>query len=965
MTRTLGAATILGIALANGLVPRPAEAGETSDPEASAFFEARVRPLLEARCQECHGPEAKKGGLRLDSRASILEGGDSGPAIIPGRPEESALVLAIGYDDLVQMPPKGKLPDGEVAILTDWVARGAPWPAGDMRPDSTVPAPASPTFDLAERAHHWSFQPVRDPGPPDSADLSWARTSIDRFLMAGWDDLGLTPAQDADRRTLIRRASFDLLGLPPTPEDVEAFVADDAPGAFERLIDRLLASPHHGERWARHWLDLIRFAETSGHEFDYDIPGAFRYRDYVIRALNADLPFDRFVVEHLAGDLVDPPRRDPATGRNESIAATAALFLGEGSHSPVDVREDQVLRIDNQIDVISKAFLGLTVACARCHDHKFDAISAGDYYALAGYLKSSRFSEAFIDPPGPTADLIDALNGLKLQVEAAPAPSPTVGPLDGSSVLFEGFDADSFGDWSVSGPAFGDRPSRPGDWRLDPEGPVPVAAGQAHSGLVSDRLRGVLRSPTFRIAHEAIHYRASGRGGRIRLVIDGFDKIRAPIYGGLLLEIDAPRPRIYAQDVAMWIGHHAYIEIADGATVDFHGFGAKLAPGDGFVSVDEIRFADDLEPPQADAAGVEGLGEPARPIAVPPDLVARYRAIEATIPDPILVPAVADGTGQDEHIFLRGSYRTPGPIAPRRFLEAIDGPDQPAPGLGSGRLDLARRFVDPANPLTARVIVNRVWKHHFGEGLVRTPDDFGAMGEPPTHPGLLDHLAARFVRDGWSLKALHRSIMLSHAYQMQSSGDPESDRLDPSNKYLHRANVRRLEAEALRDAILAASGGFDPTLFGPSVPPHLTPFMGGRGRPSESGPLDGEGRRSIYIAVRRNFLTPMFLAFDFPAPASCIGRRNVSNVPAQALTLLNDPFVLEQSHRWAERLISDGKGQSPEGRLASAYLSAFGRPPTAEETREALAFLGNRDDAGAWADLCHVLLNVKEFLFVD
>ncbi len=1076
--RRIGVSLLL---LALGLVQGPARAEDATaepafDRAAIEFFEKEVRPLLAQRCQGCHGPEKQKSDLRLDSRAAALAGGLTGPAVVPGKPEESLLVEAIGYGDLYQMPPKSKLPDQEIATLTKWVRMGAPWP--DHGGPRTAGTAASGGFDLKARASHWSFQPLQGPEPPAVHDTSWPRTPIDRFLLAKLEAEGLTPAPDADRRTLIRRLTFDLTGLPPTPVEIDAFLNDTSPEAYERLVERLLASPRYGERWARHWLDLVRYAETAGHEFDYDTPDAWRYRDYVIRAFNADLPYDRFVVEHIAGDLLEAPRRHPTEGFNESILGTGFYFLGEGTHSPVDVREDEVLRIDNQIDVLSKTFLGLTVACARCHDHKFDAISTADYYALSGYLQSSRHQHAFIDPPDRIGAKVAELRSLKGSLtphltEIAPDTAERVTayllkaresePMPGrdhtvlgrvtaalsaktsgtwtdrrrqvieemrtrqdrvasSTVLFEDFDGPTFDGWFVSGDAFGDRPSRAGDWRWTSDGPEPVPPGRAHSGLVSERLQGVLRSRTFPIEHKFIHVRATGKHGRINLVIDGFEKIRAPIYGALTfgVEFESP-PRWYAIDVSMWVGHKAYIEIGDGATVNYTGGTSSYFPGDGYIAVDEIRFSDDpaapdapdrvtlamLDGPEAatpetmadrfgreigalqerwrsgqfgdrpdDAAlfeafgelvqlGVITLGEP------PADLANRYREIEATVPPPTLALAITDGTGEDEHVHLRGNYRTPGELAPRRFLEAIAGGDQPAPERGSGRLELARRMIDPSCPLTPRVMVNRIWQHHFGKGIVATPDDFGAMGEPPTHPELLDWLARRFVAEGWSIKRMHRLIVNSHAYRMQSTkADPEAERIDPANRWLHRANVRRLEAEAIRDAMLAVSGSLDSTQFGPSVPPHLTPFMEGRGRPGHSGPLDGDGRRSLYINVRRNFMTPMLLAFDYPPPATTMGRRNVSNVPAQALTLLNDPFVIEQARRWADRVTAVPK-RSPESILDQMYLSAFGRPPTEAERDRALAFLdeqarshGEPDDPRAWADLAHVLLNVKEFLYI-
>jgi len=1016
------------------------EAKRSADPGAVEFFEKSVRPILAARCQGCHGPTKQKGGLRLDARETILAGGTTGPAIVPGNPEESLLVDAINYGETYQMPPKSKLPASEIATLTDWVKRGAPWGAPGRPAASSVGASSGAGVpgqlsrqEFQARARFWSFQPLRPMAPPafKTGLAAWDRNPIDRFILAALEERGLTPAPEADRRTLIRRVSLDLTGVPPTPEEVAAFLADAAPVAYEKLVDRLLASPRYGERWARHWLDLVRFAETAGHEYDYEIPNAFRYRDYVIRAFNGDLPYNRFVVEQIAGDLVDEPRRHPAYGYNESMLGTGFYFLGEGTHSPVDVREEEMRRIDNQIDVLSKTFLGLTVACARCHDHKFDPITQQDYYALAGFLHSSRHQQGFIDPPERIgagvwrlrelkeaiaamlrdrkdllpeplrgqAAAVTALNGGQTTrpPDTAPAPRPRRSE-DGEGV-FEDFSRDSFDGWYATGDAFGNRPSRAGDFRLELDRPSPrlvaIQPGQAHSALVSDRLQGVLRSRTFTIETPYIHYLAGGRGGRISVVIDGFEKIRAPIYGGLTTVVDVgDRPRWLTHDVAMWVGHSAYIEISDGATTDWGGATTHVDDGRGYIAVDEIRMSNG---PAPGAAGPGDAAAPAPAIDLGAAIAAlrpahaelagrltaaldQARAIEGRLPDPTLALAIADGLGLNERVHLRGNHHNLGEVVPRRFLQILGGSDSSAHEGGSGRDDLARRMVDPAaNPLVPRVLVNRLWKHHFGEGIVKSVDDFGAMGQPPSHPELLDWLAGELVGRGWSIKLIHRLMVTSSTYRMASRPVDVGDRIDPANRLLHRMNIRRLEAEAIRDALLAVSGRLEQAMYGPSVPVHLTSFMEGRGRPGQSGPLDGDGRRSLYLNVRRNFLNPMLLAFDAPVPFSTMGRRNVSNVAAQALTLMNDPLVAGQARLWAQRVLA-GPARSDRDRFDRLYLAAFGRLPSEPEARAGLAFLaghprahsdgGDQDAARearvqAWADLCHVLINTKEFIFVE
>jgi mono/diheme cytochrome c family protein len=1055
-----------------------------TDTAAVEFFESKVRPLLAARCHECHGAGKQKGNLRLDSLAAVFKGGDTAPAVVPLMPDESLLVDAIRYGETYQMPPKSQLPPEEIAILVEWVRQGAVWgrDAAASGGDNS-----SSVFDLESRSRHWSFQPLAAVPPPEVGNSAWVRTPVDRFILARLEAAGLTPSPAADRRTLLRRVTYDLIGLPPSPADIEAFLADDSPTAYEKVVDRLLASPHYGERWARHWLDLVRYAETYGHEFDYEMPNAYRYRDYVIRAFNSDVPYDTFVIEHIAGDLLPTPRRHPQEGFNESILGTGCFFFGEAKHSPVDVRQDEADRIDNQIDVFAKTFLGLTVSCARCHDHKFDPISTRDYYALAGYLQSSRYQQAFIDSPQVLAEPIARLRALRdEQRQAVTAYSrvaldPQLARLadamlasgqsgsaeawakyldetalahvddvfypwavlmrqqrDGAAEdfaqrrakladelterrdrnaggrwqTFADFSGSSYEPWQTTGAAFGDGPLAGTSVDAGDLGRL-EGASVAHSGAISPKLQGALRSPTFEITMPWIQYRLHGTGGQVRLIVDGLQLIQNPIYGGLKIEVRSPEPHWHQQDVSKWIGHRAYIEVID--------------DGDGYLALDEVAFADGAtpaekpnklilelledptvtsaaqlaqkyqscfqqvlrawlaEPNQADtdaadrAAIIEWLlrqkllvGEiPGPQAAALRDTLAaidqKRQEIERGIGPPRLAMALAEGTAENERVFIRGSHKTLGEEVPRRFLEVLGGTRHAAPPQGSGRLQLAAQVVSPANPLLPRVMVNRLWHHHFGAGLVRSPDDFGAMGQPPTHPELLDFLASRFAAEGWSVKQMHRLMLLSNTYRMSSQSRIDADRVDPENKLWHRMAVRRLEAECIRDAILAVSGRTDARQHGPSVMPHLTPFMTGRGRPTTSGPLDGDGRRSIYLAVRRNFLSPMFLAFDYPIPFTTIGRRSVSNVPAQALAMMNNPFVRQQAELWAAR-VSLGPERSPAERVREMFVTALGRPPDDAEQPAALTFLSEvADGAGdsrGWADLAHVLLNLKEFIFI-
>ncbi|MEX2175050.1 MAG: PSD1 and planctomycete cytochrome C domain-containing protein [Pirellulaceae bacterium] len=1049
-----------------------ASAAAADDAAGIEFFEKQVRPILVARCYECHGGQSKRleGGLRLDSLAAAMKGGDTGPAVVPGKPDESLLVDAVNYGDLYQMPPKTRLPEGEVAALTKWVEMGAPWPQEEVN----LAAGSPDAFNLAQRrAEHWCWQPLANPPvPTPRAPHSAPRNPIDAFILAKLQESKLSPAPPADPRTLIRRASFDLIGLPPTPDEVGQFVKacanEESPGkAFEQVVDKLLASPHFGERWGRHWLDLVRYAESRGHEFDYNIPNAFEYRDYVIRALNEDVPYDQFVIEHVAGDLLDQPRLHPVEGWNESIVATGFWFLGEGLHSPVDIRKDECDRIDNQIDVLSKTFLGLTVSCARCHDHKFDAISQRDYYALAGYLQSSSYRLARFETWQQDRELLTALDALdkKYQPLVAAAAADAIRPLvedlagrlekrlagdlsalrdelgmpaldlKGGKIVVD-YGNLSAGQWLADGPAFGSGPVAAGTVVRSAlsGGPEIATVGAARStpaaaelgiaaGVEQDqaRLAGwtragrTLKTPTWTIQSGQVHSLIEG-AGHVYAAVDSHLLINGPLHGELVREtggnIDLPT-RWITQDLSRYVGHRVHLELSPKAGEEFR----VLMVVDGAQKPAPLaNSANGLLPPGATAAACRELIETTLDLlaknAILRDKLAGERAALAnwliaeaklaehpsqTLTDWIaareqeisrgdrqsrLCMAMWDGTPVDEHLLIRGNHKTVGPAIPRRMLEAVQGSEVRSQGpggrsqeSGSGRLELARQLVDSANPLTSRVMVNRVWHHLLGRGLVTSVDNFGVLGEEPTHPALLDHLARQFIDDGWSVKRLIRSIVLSQTYSQESGVRDQGSEIDPQNLLFHRQNLRRLEGEAIRDAILAISGRLDRKQFGPSVPVHLTPFMQGRGRPGESGPFDGAGRRSIYISVRRNFLSPMMLAFDTPTPASTVGRRNVSNVPAQALILMNDPFVAEQARLWADNILAD-KDASPDDRIRRMYQEALCREPTAEETAAARSFVELQageyglsaeappTDERVWADLGHVVYNVKEFVFL-
>ena len=1143
----------------------PPDAGQAPpDTGQAEFFESTIRPLLADNCHACHSARAGTpfGGLRLDSREGLLAGGDSGPAIVPGRPAESALVQRLrGRPRL--MPPAGPLADGDVAAITRWVALGAPWPEPGAATAADPPDPSAP-FDLpARRRTHWAWQPVRAAEPPGVDDETWPATPADRFILAALEEQELAPAPDADRATLIRRLSFDLRGLPPTPAEIARFAGDDSPAAYAALVDRYLDSPRFGERWARHWMDLFRYSESHGSEGDPDIPFAWRYRDYLIRAFNRDIPYDQLIREHLAGDLLPNPRFDAEGRTNESMIGPANFRLVEHGFQPVDPWEDRVKWTDNQVDVASKAFLGLTVSCARCHDHKFDAISQRDYYAFFGTLYGARPTMRAIDAPAVLETNRDALAALKADVRRlladawsaaaesvgaellaalateetgaggagadaagrAAAPAETAAgagrtggsgsrPATGSVLAAwrelaalgpdefprawrdlrahweaeiaarERFNAEHFETaWDLSGPGYAATvghgtgrpaaPSKPGEFAIERRGDRllnGIYPGGAYTHLLSTKHAGVIQTPRFRIDSDYVSFRVLGGDlSFAQLIIENYAVPR----GGIYHLRHSPKQDVmtWAQwDTAFWKGFTAYVEFAtqDDATrfqLDPEDSLLRHRPtrrGDGrsFIGAGRIVFHDEkrtpketavpvlslLDMPAAGAAGSSAAdaadgaagssaadaadgapgGSGAAPHAGPAsrealaarigrrlgeavaawrddrlteqqavfldefvraDLLPRsleelvelrapaaeYRRLERDVPVARRVPGVIDEAAPDQPLLVRGNHRNLGEAVPRGFLAAIDGRPYPEPGLV--RLHLAEAIAAPGNPLAARVAVNRVWRHLFGYGIVRTVDNFGRLGDPPSHPALLDHLAARFVDDGWSIKRLVRRLVLGRTYRTSSRGSARAARIDPSNRLLQHANLRRLDAEAIRDAILSISGRLDPAMYGPSVPVRYAARRGLTEGDPDNGPLDGDGRRSVYQEIRRNAHNPFLEVFDLPKPATTRGQRDATNVPAQSLALLNSPFVIGQAAEWGRRL-AEGEAASADGRIAHMFVKALARPPSEAERARVADYLTARaagrgverslllHDAAVWRDVAHGLFNLKEFIFV-
>ncbi|MEM9644434.1 MAG: DUF1549 and DUF1553 domain-containing protein [Planctomycetota bacterium] len=811
---------------------------------------------------------------------------------------------------------------------------------------------------------------------------------------------------------------FALIGLPPTATEIDAFVNDVRPDALRRVVDRLLADPEFGVRWSRHWLDLVRYGETYGHEFDYRIPEAWQYRDYVIEAMNSDLPYDQFAKEQLAGDLLEAPRGDPIDRTNQSKIGSAFWWLGEAVHAPVDVMDDQAIRVDNQIDVAGKAFLGMTIACARCHDHKFDAISQADYTALVGLLQSTgravgwrdpggRFTAwmkqaeqanenlrrswsedlssmkdsagefGFIQPHGRTRSDGQAGNSLGRQ-DLRNSDQVLVAKQDGTrlpnaaqEVLFDlsggwptGATADgwAFRDGVVAGNAMDvilegeDLDSADLEWH---------SSGWLDSRRLGRAAQGVWRSPNFVIEQPHLLYQVAGDGGgRIRVVIDGYFMLdyHKLLFGGIEFKpkstAGASTPwtwHVQRGDLHHYIGHTAHLEVLD--------------EGDGWVGLARVIQSSDGKIPSGNG-GVVGV-DPGDGGWTPRRKAARDRLFDVTLGSksrvrPLRVLQATSFPPKDAPLAIRGNVHDPGPVIPRGDLTAFaSGPTSSGAAVKvKDRFALADRWASSENPLFARVAVNRLWHHVFGRGIVSSCDNFGVLGEQPTHPDLLDHLADDFADSGWSTKRSLRRMLVSRVYASQSKADGASRVRDPQNKWLGRSSIRRLEGEAIRDSLLKISGSLDHAIGGHSVPIHLTEFMTGRGRPGTSGPLDGDRRRSVFVEVRRNFLWPFMAVFDRPQPSTSAGRRNRSNVPSQALAMLNDPMVDQLIDRWCDVLARKSWSSSTEV-VEVMYRQALARSPQPDEVELAVAFVDESPDLKvAIRDLADVLINTKEFIYL-
>ncbi len=1276
------------------------------------FFETKIRPVLVAECYECHDAKKQKGDLRLDYRGGLLKGGEEGPSIVPGDASKSILIRSMDYShETLQMPKKRPKLDAKIiADFAEWVNRGAPDPREQAPTDSTPPAWSDL---LAVRKNWWSFQPIGTP-----AVLSGQAVSpVDRFLDAKIAAAGITPSAKADKATLIRRATYVLTGLPPTPAEIAAFEADRSPDAFVKVVDRLLASPRYGEHFARHWMDLVRYADTHGSEGDPAIPQAWRYRDYLIRAFNADVPYDQFVREQLAGDLLKSPRLNAAEKLNESALGTGHFRMVEHGYQPVDTVDEQVRNVDNQIDVVSKTFLGLTVSCARCHDHKFDAISQADFTAFYGIFASSRPGQVTVDAPDLLGQHRDRLSELKQAIrtelaaqwtrqakdlpaalerirssskerlrleadltkaekalsadefrrrlkadnQAGPAPShwwtfeqdgrdlvgkldaqlkggafikdgrlrldgqeafaetgatteslaaktfevwvalPTLDqrgggvitlesigggvfdslvfaerqkskwmagsnnsvrtqnvngpaeaakpgdlihlavvyqpdgrielyrngqpygsgyapanekaglhtfPLDKSHLLFgrrhtggtnaylrgeidearlydfaltpaqvavsfkagtlrgelvpaatkneksdalrtqvaelrsklaalkaaDGKLAESFkheedptyplhaatflrvglrpkeapaprsakSDWTLSDASSAawrrhgnglDARFLPGDFRVETTGDAAltrILPSGLHSHTLSAKHSAVLTSPRFKVTTDFISVQAMGKGATLRLIPDNY-----PISPGgsrfPKAAVDTDKPTWITLDTAYRKGSYAYLELTlpeDSTNPD-----KMTAPHLGWYGVREVVFhatretgpsgeavvtpapmlatAQDVAIALSEAAHAWGRDEASEAQAALLDaslrhglldaslansarlaaLTAEYREIERGLPVPRRAPGLLEAQGFDQPLYVRGDHHKPAAPVPRRYLEAFD--SKAFVTDGSGRLELAEKIASTENPLTARVMTNRLWHYVFGRGLVGTVDNFGRLGDQPTHPELLDALSARFIQQGWSVKSLLRDLVLTEAFQRASLPTASAEAKDPDNTLLAHMRVRRLEGEALRDTLITLAGKMEHRMYGP-------------GDNAAAAPRE-QVRRSVYLTIRRNSLNPLITTFDGPKPFTTVGRRDATNVPAQSLTLLNNAFVIDAAKQWAATLERD----QPDGaKVDTLFLLALARKATPAEHAAAARYLADLRTTHAgkpamvWQDFAQSVLNLKEFIYL-
>lgn len=921
------------------------------------FFEKKVRPLLAERCLDCHSPDKKvKGGLRLDTKEGWVTGGDSGPAIVPGDPDKSLFITAIRYTDRdLQMPEKQKLPDAEIAILEQWVKMGAPDPrTGAVTKKQTG-------LSIEEGKKFWSYAPVKKPALPAVKDAAWPRTAIDRFILAKAEAAGVKPAPDASPEALVRRLYLNLTGLPPSPQQIDAFVSDKSDKAVERLVDELLASKHFGEAWGRHWLDVARFAESSGGGRTLLFKDAWRYRDYVIEAINTNMPFDRFIREQIAGDLL---LADTVADKRRQITATAFLALGPTNYEEQQKQQLRFDIIDEQLDTLGRAFLGQTIGCARCHDHKFDPVPQRDYYAMAGILASTKTLFNYTDnvarwivaplPGEGNAEEVmrsheEKVAALEREVETGKAelaklskslteetlkPGQAIVPSELPGIVLDDSDAKVVG-----------------VWKLSQHVRSFIGEGYLSDNNESKGEKTVTFTPMLpkmgryevRLAYAPL----ANRANNVRVTVfhaDGEDNIfvdqtATPPIDGRFVSLGKFR---FEKDGA------GYVLITNDGTTSF-------------VTVDALQFLAEDEAAVAEAKTDKTDPERAAATKAMRKLESELKKLKKYGPVRPAAMSVQDDTApEDTQIRIRGVEKQRGETIPRGFLQvALAKPAPALPANQSGRKEFADWIASPDNPLTARVTVNRVWMWLFGSGIVRTVDNFGTTGETPSNPELLDFLATRFVEEGWSLKKLVREIVLSRTWQLAVAKSPAAD---PENKLFTHATRRRLDADQIRDTILSVSGELNLDYLGSNIAGASEIDANNFSAQNiEYGYVYKDTRRSVYTPAFRNKRLELFEAFDFADINAPVGQRNVSTVAPQALFLLNHAFVTEQARAAAERTLVLPEAE----RLDSAFRRTLGRAPSAAERQKCASFLGASPSLEAWAQLHQTLFACIDFRYID
>lgn len=914
-----------------------------ADAAKEKFFEDQVRPILVDHCQKCHGPNKQQADLRLDSRELALKGGEHGPAFVPGDPEKSLLISAVRRTGDYEMPPDIPLSEAQITVLTTWVQQGAIWP-GKV---PTIVTPTSPEGFERARREHWAFQSVRNLSPPAVKNAAWVQTPIDAFILGTLEAKGLTPSPAADKRTLLRRLTFDLIGLPPTYGEVQAFEADTSPDAYAKVVERLLASPHYGERWGRYWLDVARYSDTKGYVFfeDGNFPWAWTYRDYVIEAFNNDLPYNRFLVEQLAAD------RLPLGEERRPLRGLGFLTLGgRFMNNPHDI-------IDDRIDVVTRGLQGLTVTCARCHDHKFDPLPTADYYSLYGVFASS--VEPIIPPLYAAAPDTDEYRKFETELRTRETKLREFVQTKQSEVI-QGTKT-RVAEYMMAAHAMRDQP-RTDDFMLLADGGdlnpkmlrrwqiyLEESAKSHHRVLAVWNLCSQLPDADFATQAAAIIARLAAEPDPARtvnpLVLRAFQakppqKLSevADRYAELLNGIEKEWQAVVQQATGIQMPPTSMSDPdQEGLRQVFHAANAptSIRPS----AIDDLE----LLPDRASQAKLQELRK----------AIESFRAEGPAAPPRAMVLEDAP-VSHEPRVFRRGNPNNQGDAVPRRFLQIIAGDERQSFHAGSGRLELAQAIVSPDNPLTARVMVNRVWLHHFGAGLVRTPSDFGVRSDPPSHPELLDALATRFMDHGWSIKDLHRQIVLSSTYQQTSLDRPECQAVDPENRLVWKMNRQRLDLESLRDALLIVSGRLDHNVGGPSINILAAPAI---------------PRRTIYASIDRLALPSVFRTFDFPSPDTTAPQRDNTTVAPQALFMMNHPFALETAqHLSTHRDLAAASDFAT--RVTRIYELVLARPPSESERQFADEFFRGPDQTvhetpETWAQFAQALLMTNEFSFVD